>query len=125
MRLLEKARVPPLLVETGELERTFPRWLATFRPDVVVSTGPLVHHLLERAGVKVPNDVGFACLNLTEPMERPLAGMMTDFAGIGRAAVDLLHAQILRGEGGIPPAQRGVVVNARWHAGDTVRRVTR
>jgi LacI family transcriptional regulator len=79
-----------------------------------------LHRTLHDAGARVPDD-----LNYADPALFP---GVTDCAGIdpqrhqaGTAAVDVLVAQIHRGEFGLPPAPRVILNEGRWVPGQSCR----
>jgi hypothetical protein len=116
----EKARVPICVHPGDEFPAALLKWHKHWQPDVIVSTELWASQLLEKAGIQLPRDTGFACMGLSRVEPPRFAGMMTDYLGIGQASVDLLHTQILRGEKGVPAVPRGVQVDPIWRPGETV-----
>ncbi|MBC8009483.1 MAG: LacI family DNA-binding transcriptional regulator, partial [Burkholderiales bacterium] len=119
----ERERVPVCLAPEKGFEPEFVKWFRRRKPDVVVGLGIWPGLALEKAGVVFPDDAGFASVALNADDDARYSGMRMDHLGMGAAAVDLLHAQVLRGESGVPATPRGIHVEARWHAGGTTRRV--
>jgi LacI family transcriptional regulator len=93
------------------------------RPDVVVFHAPspeTMHGWLTEAGYRIPEDIGLAALDLAND-ETPFSGMVQNTAGAVRASVDLVVNQIMRDQRGFPEEPRVVLVEGRFHEGETVR----
>jgi Transcriptional regulators len=100
-------------------------WIETNRPDVIV----FVHHqteqfqgFLARHGIRVPEDIGVIAVT------HFVAG--TGFAGyqqnqsmMGRCAVEMVVAQLMRGEVGFPAEPHIEMVESRWVDGPSLRSV--
>lgn len=115
-------RVPVCMPPAKRFPQEAKKWFGKNVPDVIVGLGVQPGQLLEQGGLAFPRDAGFASLALNADDDLRYTGMKINHAGIGAAATDLLHAQILRGEKGVPPLPRGVHVDASWHAGETAPR---
>ena len=115
-------RVPALLAN-GAFPRAFTEWYRQHEPDVVLSQEPRCIEYLRDLGMRVPNDVGFAHLALTESDEG-FAGINQNSRLVGSSAIDLIDAQLRRNERGLPTAPKTVLSLGRWIAGPTVRDVT-
>ena len=118
-RLAENNRVPPHLCGLPERQR-FLTWLRTYRPDVLLSYRWEFREWVEEAGLRTPEDIGYACLASAKPH---YAGIDQNGAGVGAAAIDLLVAQLHRNEHGIPAQATTLLVEGRWVPGPTVRQV--
>lgn len=95
-------------------------WFREVKPDAVISTRYFVRHWLENLGSRVPNDIGFALLDVSEASE-PCAGIDQRSEGVGAAAMDLLTGQMYRNERGIPAQAKITLIDGEWVAGPTVR----
>jgi LacI family transcriptional regulator len=71
------------------------------------------------AGLRVPQDVGLAALNLFTA-DPSLAGMYHDPVRTGSVAVDLLTAQLYRNEIGLPADPTEVLLKGHWHDGQSL-----
>lgn len=100
-------------------DRTFWSWYKTHSPEVVVSNRSEALEALRRKNVAVPEETGFAQLELVDERES-VAGMKTRFHLLGRAAVELLVGQLHSRELGAPEAPKTVKIEGSWHAGPTV-----
>lgn len=112
-------RVPVLLFKHSDHAITA-RWLDQHQPDVVLAHSLAELEAIRRTGRRVPEDIGFIHIDLTEGMIG-CAGMRQNHQVVGAAAVDLVIAQIHRGERGIPAAPKLVLVDGDWIEGPTVR----
>ncbi|AHF91147.1 transcriptional regulator [Opitutaceae bacterium TAV1] len=121
-----EARVPVFLsdevLELPSNRRPFQDWVRRHAPDGVVS----VHHgflrdWMEEAGLRVPEDIGYADLDLSGDMFGRVAGMDQNSRFVGAAAIDLIVGQHHRNERGIPAMPTITSVNGSWCDGETVR----
>jgi LacI family transcriptional regulator len=109
--------VPALPVGNNPAEMA--AWYHQHRPDVIIVTEDfLIPPFLKLTGLRVPRDVGVACL----------ASDFTDFSGvrqrpgvIGAAAADMLTAHIIRNERGVPDAAKAMMIEGSWHDAGTVK----
>lgn len=102
-------------------------WWHRFRPDAILTSNRLVLRNLRQHGIRVPEDVGLAHLNIEDcadyaPAE--LAGIKQDNERVGEGAVDFLISQISTNAVGPPEIPRGVLTPSLWVEGPTVRQVT-
>jgi LacI family transcriptional regulator len=91
----------------------FEAWIESERPDVVIGHRDEIAALLTGRGRRGP---GFFSLNRNES-RLGVAGLDLVPAAQGRAAVDAVVAQILRGERGPPAEPRTLMVAGRWTDG--------
>ncbi len=90
------------------------------RHDALLCLDPVDQAALEAAGWPVPARLGLASLDLPEPAGS-LAGVWQNSDHTGMSAVDLVVAQLQRGERGVPPYQKCQQMEGAWHQGSTVR----
>lgn len=96
-------------------------WLKQQNPDIVFYIGTEWNLcLLTGAGYRVPEDLGFCCMDLFSP-NSTTTGIYQRRGEIGKVAVDMLHSLLLRNERGIPAEPHEVQVSATWCPGTTVR----
>ncbi|MBC8009987.1 MAG: LacI family DNA-binding transcriptional regulator [Burkholderiales bacterium] len=114
----------PTLVWTNDREddayKTFSAWFEAWRPDVVVGTGDRTLRWLERAGVRVPDETGFASLD-TEWAQRPVAGVAQGHARVGARAAETMAGRIACGDRGARTDTFSVLVEGHWNEGPTLR----
>jgi DNA-binding LacI/PurR family transcriptional regulator len=101
----------------GEIE-ALKAWIKNNQPDVIVSYNEIVSALKE-AGVKIPDEVGFASLFLNEN-ETHLSGVHQNDRLIGQRAVDMVIDMLHRGETGIPETPVRMLVEGKWYPGETL-----
>ena len=94
-------------------------WARTERIDVMLSDNPQALDELRRNGIRTPGQIDFATLNWVKH-EPHIAGINQRPADIGAAAVDLVVAQIRRGERGIPDIPITSMVEATWVNGPSL-----
>jgi LacI family transcriptional regulator len=112
-------RLPVYMPSAERFPKETAAWFKKSKPDVIVALGVWPAQMLEQGGIAFPRDAGFASLAINADDDPRFSGMKINHADIGTAATDLLHAQILRGEKGVPTLPRGIHVDAKWHAGET------
>jgi LacI family transcriptional regulator len=118
----ERLRSEPLLCDenAAEAEDRYHGWLRHHRFDAILSTTSRHAKWIERMGLRVPEDLGIAHLNL--------AGDVAGWAGIdplipevAAAAVDLLIGQIHRHETGAPAVPKVTTISGKWVPGRTLK----
>lgn len=98
----------------------FLAWLDRTRPDVVLTyRGEKNAQWAQEAGWRIPQDLGFVHLNHT-PEAPFFAGIDHNAAHLGRAAIDLIIAQIQRSETGIPAVPADLSFEGRWVDGPSI-----
>lgn len=96
-------------------------WALSEKLEVVVSDNPQARDELRRRGIRSPGEIDFATLNWTKA-DPDIAGIDQRPAAIGAAAIDLLVAQIRRGERGVPDIPVTSMVEGAWVNGSSVLR---
>ncbi len=120
----EQARHPatgalePLLWEHF-VDTDFPAWFQSQKPDVILTNGPgelpgAVAALPRSVWRKTP--IVYAALKETDPVDWP--GVRFDLSGAGHAAMDQLHALLLRREFGVPNRPVSVMLKGVWAASE-------
>ncbi|MDX2111368.1 MAG: LacI family DNA-binding transcriptional regulator [Verrucomicrobiota bacterium] len=117
-----KAPPEPYIIRSfsdeSECDR-FATWVKKEKVDVVVSTFAIGYDWLLKAGLRVPEDCGYAVLD-TSPLYPQLSGMDQNWERIGASAIEVLAGQIYRNERGIPQDPTVTLVQSKWHEGETV-----
>ncbi|MFO1449080.1 MAG: LacI family DNA-binding transcriptional regulator [Opitutaceae bacterium] len=110
---------PVLMHRPVELEEgAFMDWVRRSRTDAIIGTDARVLGWLKRAGVRVPEDIAYADLDISAA-DGTIAGIYQDAEGIGAAALDLVAGQLLRHERGLPDKPKAVLIESRWAGGAT------
>jgi LacI family transcriptional regulator len=103
------------------LERdAFRTWVRATRPDVILGHADEIPRWLGEMKRRVPEDVGFVNLNLTEAA-RPCAGLDLGPARLGAVAIETVVAMLHRRESGVPEQPQAIALEARWCEGPTLR----
>lgn len=119
----EAQRVPPLLspvpTNAGMDADGFKAWYHANKPDVVISNliNPL--ELLQSMGLRVPEDVGYASLDLINK-DDPWSGIDQQAVEVGAAALDLVVTQLQNNEFGLPKYPKTVYMDGLWREGGTL-----
>lgn len=88
------------------------------RPDMVFGHTREFASALRRAGLRIPEDLGFASMDVAA--DDDVAGIDQLHEEVGSAAISLLIGQIQRGERGLPSVTKGVLIEGRWRDGSTL-----
>jgi LacI family transcriptional regulator len=112
-------RIPPTLV-TRYAADEFRAWYRQHRPDAVISSQAIVAEWALELGARCPDDFGFVHLDHT-PNLTQWAGINHNNELIGRGVIDLILAQVNRGETGIPSHPTTTMVEGFWAEGPSVR----
>ena len=108
-------QVRPLLVPHYQ-SSSFRDWFARFRPDAVISSTRDVLDWIREENAGSAEECGFAHLDHHARLS-DCAGINHNSGLIGEAVIDLIVAQIHRGETGIPRHAMTTVVEGYWVAG--------
>lgn len=119
----ESQRVPALLspvpTNAGMDANGFKEWYRVHKPDVVISNliDPL--YLLQSMGMHVPEEVGYASLDLLNK-DDPWSGIDQQAMEVGAAAIDLVITQLQNNEFGLPQYPKTVSLDGLWREGNTL-----
>jgi LacI family transcriptional regulator len=114
-------RVPPALVATYD-RAEFRKWFREHRPDALISLNTTLAEWAVELGARCPEDFGFAHLDHTPDLEG-WAGVNHNNEILGRGVIDLILAQLHRGEFGIPTHPTTTIVEGEWADGPSVRQL--
>lgn len=103
-------------------KESFIRWVEKHRPECVISTENESLSWLKEAGLRVPEEIGFASLSMSRSSGE-IAGLITDYALIGDVSIMQLHGHLLRGELGTPIRQQETLICQTWTHWGTVRKI--
>ena len=129
-RTPHQQRVPPFILKPEDQKTEdvpeLRKWLDRYRPDAVLGFNETFLGLLQRAGIQVPEDLGFASLHLNLgpeaplPQPRPSAGMKEMRQDCLLAGVELLDQQIRHHQVGMTRRPRTVMIHSEWLDGQTL-----
>ncbi|MEI9895419.1 MAG: hypothetical protein WDN28_16405 [Chthoniobacter sp.] len=97
-------------------------WLKKRGADVAIYLQGDYRRPLESAGLRVPQKIAFVSL-AREPGMTDVAGVVQSAEALGRAAVDLVAAQLQRHEFGRQPFPQKVMLEGEWLPGLTLPRL--
>ena len=114
-------RVPILNLQPGG-RAPFMRWVRSRRPEAIITVTGACLSWLKAAKISVPGDLG---LVFTSRTLSPAGFCCVDQQPrkLGAAAIDLLVAQLNRGEFGIPSNPKTVFTDVAWSEGSSLRQV--
>ena len=114
--------LPPFLFEdncnSDETEQALAAWLEKTKPDAILTERPELMKMLEKAGHRVPEDIGVATLSM---LDCPIAaGINQNPAEIGRIAILLLVSLINDNDRGVPANPREILIKGSWVDGSSL-----
>lgn len=124
IRMLPDMRsLPPFYVEEGDDPVLFVEWVKRRRPDAIITpsldTVPDMFGAIERAGRRIPQDLGFALLSCPE-LEVAVSGIYQNGRLIGGKAIDTLLALLERHECGLSTPATTLMIEGQWNEGRTL-----
>lgn len=106
-------------IEADEKSRTgIRRWLEKHKPDAVIGES-VVWDVIMKMGWKVPDDIAYVSPDWS-PRFPHLGGIDQRPELLGSLAVDLLWAQLLQNERGIPTIPKSLQVEGQWQDGASI-----
>jgi DNA-binding LacI/PurR family transcriptional regulator len=113
----------PLYVDDWKDEAFILRWLKREKPDVLITpASDVLPGILERAGWRIPQDIGFAMLACPQ-LGDYYSGVYQNGNMIGALAIDTLTSLVERHERGLPEQATTLMVEGQWNEGKTLRPV--
>jgi len=114
-------RLPIFHEKPGESSSTrFQEWYRKWRPDVILSLSGSEKVWLDAMHLTVPGDVGLAALTLNPGSS--YSGVKEGTEQLSATAVDLVAAQIIRNEFGLPSKQKLTLIEGQWKDGNSLRK---
>jgi LacI family transcriptional regulator len=114
-------QVPPLLFpynsEAPMLGGMIARWVRRHKVDVVLCNWISIQQIMEREGLRVPDEVACACLCLCGPATADLAGIRPRLDLVGERAVSIVVSQLKSGQLGLPESASSLYVQSIWQEG--------
>ena len=104
-------------------EARMKEWISHYQPDAIISH-PLTIRRLHKFGLRIPQDIGFACYTLQDAPTLPdiaFSGIDENAKLTGSTAVDMLIAMLHRGERGMPAVAQRISIEGSWREGNTLR----
>ena len=119
--LPEAECVPPLifsLAEVPELPRIIPEWMRANKVDVIISNWNELFDTFATAGIRLPDDVAFASLDVPPSMPH-VAGVVQNHRLVGQRAMEQLAIMTDAYQRGVPEAQTLTYIPGYWQDGVT------
>lgn len=98
----------------------FRQWFLKWRPDSILMVSQEEVKLLKAMNLKVPDDVGVACLSL-QGNDSYYAGIYDKSEVIGATAVELISSQLAHNELGLPAHRKTTMIEGIWKSGPTIQ----
>jgi DNA-binding LacI/PurR family transcriptional regulator len=100
-------------------ERAALGWYREVRPEAILSIDVQMLHILRNSNVSVPEEVGYAVLDLQDESDG-CAGIDQNHGLIAAAAVDIVVEQLQNNELGVPLHPKAVMIEGNWTPGRTI-----
>lgn len=118
-RHLPRSKQLPMLMDTDKTpNKDVDAWIKKYNPDAVIISNPSFRDAVERAGLRIPEDIRLAHLHLAEDV-KDWTGIDRDWHRVGGAAVDVVTAHLTRNERGIPAFPKKMLIRGLWVEGET------
>ncbi|HEX9048001.1 MAG TPA: LacI family DNA-binding transcriptional regulator [Verrucomicrobiae bacterium] len=123
---LAQADLPPdqrlpiieLNTRSANYVEAFHQWLRAHRPDAILTEVAETRELLERLGIRVPDDIALASISVLDGHAD--AGIDQNSEEIGRVAAETVIRQIYSHSAGFETCRCETLVDAAWQDGSTV-----
>jgi len=119
-RLPKKDRCEPFIPRENVDVAEFNDWLYRNEPDSLLVYKFPVRGLLERRGIRVPEDIGLAYLYRTSDEMGSAAGIDGNLDVVGAAAFDLVVERLHANATGASKHPKEVLITGTWHEGHTL-----
>ncbi len=113
-----KIKIPPLIIDPWD-KGIFEKWVKENKPDSIVCNSSQPLEYLNELGYKVPEDIAFVFLDLTQT-KAPAAGISQPRDQVGSKVVELIVEQLETNSFGIPKVPKSVTIEGTWVDGTTV-----
>jgi LacI family transcriptional regulator len=94
-------------------------WLKTYEPEVILGYGPYVLPQLQVLGIRVPHDLAFADIFLTQ-RHGEIAGVIQNCERVGEVAIENLASQLSQNLTGLPAYPTATFVDGTWQDGHSL-----
>ena len=111
----------PFLLNGVDDPAGFVRWVHGERLDAVIAFSGGVRRILDKAGIRTPEQIGFASLDATP--RTGIAGILQPRTACQHVALDLLAARLRQNEIGPLPDPYAVQLTGTWIDGTSVRMI--
>jgi DNA-binding LacI/PurR family transcriptional regulator len=112
--------IPFLPIDQTTQVEAVKRHILRFQPDIIVGDHGRVYEIIRKAGLRMPEDVEFCCLNTIHTQDKT-AGFHQNIPLLGEEAINLLDNLIRQNRRGIPEYPVSLKVGGYWIDGPTMR----
>lgn len=98
----------------------FVKWAIAEKADAVIGFSDGHYYALLEAGIKIPQDMGFASLHHPETEEIKISGISPRDKLCGIVAANRMDMMVRHHERGIPEVVEQIVIPPDWHPGETL-----
>jgi LacI family transcriptional regulator len=119
-RLPKKDRCEPFIPRENVDAAEFSDWLYRNEPDSLLVYKFPVRRLLERRGIRVPEEIGLAYLYRTSDEMGSAAGIDGNLDVVGAAAFDLVVERLHANATGVSKHPKEVLITGTWREGPTL-----
>ncbi|MEM9160002.1 MAG: LacI family DNA-binding transcriptional regulator [Verrucomicrobiota bacterium] len=98
-------------------------WIRRYRPTAIISRIPFMREAIEAEGLRIPEDIGFASLNILSDNEPNGNGILQACERLGSIAVDVLDGKLKSYQRGLMSYPQRTQIVGEWNQGETVREV--
>ena len=102
--------------DTDEHVELVKSWLQLFKPDAVLSRCDCFFEAADFLGLKIPNDLGYVSLNVTDDVEG-VSGIHQHRDVMGATAIDVLNSLLQRNFRGEHEVSIGTQIDGSWREG--------
>ncbi|MGC4074891.1 MAG: LacI family DNA-binding transcriptional regulator [Nibricoccus sp.] len=95
-------------------EKCFEKWNDRYKPDVIISKSSFVRHAIDRLKLKIPQDIGFVDLFVSDDQLGKIAGVRQNHEIVGALAVEIVAGQLHHNKFGIPKVPTTTFVEGTW-----------
>jgi len=117
----QSQKIPLFIWKSGaDPRKLLQKWYEKWKPDAIICEHAHEFGFFKELGYSIPEQFGYACLN--RPPGSDYSGVEEKNEVIGRTMVDLVVAQTLRNEYGLPRDPKLVLIEGTWVPGNTTSR---
>lgn len=111
-------KIPLMVWKSGRSPHPYlQRWYKKWKPDAIICEHLYELEFFKELGYSIPEQIGYACLN--RPPDSDYTGVEEKNGVIGQTMVELVVAQTLRNEYGLPHDPKIVLIEGNWVSGNT------
>ncbi len=120
------AKIPPFFYQgnpdtSANLPKSsLKKWLSTHQPDAIIGAIDTTAKWLTQAGVAIPDECAFLCLNKENPRS-PVAGFSLHHEDIGKKSLEQLNLLLQTQERGLSANPIEILLPPEWHPGPSMR----